>query len=475
MKAIRHAAADWRVGRKISGPKPDGQLPEIIEVMLDSSARIGEALALRRCDIDLEQNPATLQIRGTVVVRKGKGVHRQPVTKTDSSNRAVAIPQFAARVIRQRLALLPEGEPEHLLFFTRRGTPLTPNNVRRTFRLVVEQAGLAGRRIMPHSFRETVATLISQEANVETAAEVLGQLSPCRILGLTSAPWTRPTVTLLPTRRPHPMKYVEVHWLLRLPEPIAIPETPSAPLSFSFPKEGQVPGEDMLVVLLVAHHRLRPSPTPDETDASFAVIREVLPQLAKGVEEVAERPTIVAVTVMQAVVGYPPGELPDPGRLSDGFDKALEAIAMVQRGYHAATKRPVTVIQREKLPPILPWARLRSANGITGRSETGIMILHDRVPACRRHPAQPCAGHLAIAQAAGPPKALTIEELQAIRRAASNWRTGRNLPGPKPMGQVPEVIEVMLGAAARIGEALALRRRDVDMTASRRPWRSAEL
>lgn len=174
LQAIRHAAANWRAGRKISGPKPDGQLPEIIEVMLGSSARIGEALALRRCDVDLEQNPATLQIRGTVVVRKGKGVYRQPVTKTDSSNRTVAIPHFTAEVLRERVALIPEGEREHLLFFTRRGTPLTPNNVRRTFRLVLEQAGLAGRRITPHSFRKTVATLISQEANVETAAEMLG-------------------------------------------------------------------------------------------------------------------------------------------------------------------------------------------------------------------------------------------------------------------------------------------------------------
>jgi hypothetical protein len=31
-----------------SGPKPDGQLGAIIEVMLGTSARIGEVLAIRR-------------------------------------------------------------------------------------------------------------------------------------------------------------------------------------------------------------------------------------------------------------------------------------------------------------------------------------------------------------------------------------------------------------------------------------------
>ncbi|WP_210479603.1 site-specific integrase [Naasia sp. SYSU D00948] len=174
LQAIRQAAATWRTAPGVMGPRPDGQVSGIIEVMLGSSARIGEALALRRCDVDMTANPPTVQFRGTVVVRKGKGVLRQESPKTDRSNRTVAIPQFAAEVIRKRLALTPDGDPEHLLFFTRHGTPLTPYNVRRTFRLVLDLAGLSGQRITPHSFRKTVATLISREANDEMAAEMLG-------------------------------------------------------------------------------------------------------------------------------------------------------------------------------------------------------------------------------------------------------------------------------------------------------------
>lgn len=171
---IRKAALEWRTGKSLPGPKPDGQLREIIEVMLGSSARIGEALALRKCDVDMTVSPPTVHIRGTVVVRKGKGVFRQGWPKSHKSDRIVAIPQFAAEVIRHRLALILDGDPEHLLFFTKRGTPVTPYNARRIFRQVLDDAGLKERGIKPHSFRKTVATLISEEGNDEMAAEMLG-------------------------------------------------------------------------------------------------------------------------------------------------------------------------------------------------------------------------------------------------------------------------------------------------------------
>jgi len=171
---IRHAAREWRTGEGLPGPKPDGQVREIIEVMLGSSARIGEALALRKCDVDMTVSPPTIHIRGTVVVRKGKGVLRQAWPKSHTSDRIVAIPQFAAEVVRHRLALIDDRDPEHLLFFTKRGTPVTPYNARRIFRQVLDDAGLTGRGIKPHSFRKTVATLISEEADDEMAAAMLG-------------------------------------------------------------------------------------------------------------------------------------------------------------------------------------------------------------------------------------------------------------------------------------------------------------
>ena len=49
--AIRAAAAAWRTGPGVMGPRPDGQVRDAIEVLLGTAMRPGEALALRPCDI----------------------------------------------------------------------------------------------------------------------------------------------------------------------------------------------------------------------------------------------------------------------------------------------------------------------------------------------------------------------------------------------------------------------------------------
>ncbi|GAA1957974.1 hypothetical protein GCM10009816_19050 [Microbacterium aquimaris] len=50
----------WETGLNETGPRPDGQLGAVIEVMLGTSARIGEVLTLRRCDIDLTSAPTKI-------------------------------------------------------------------------------------------------------------------------------------------------------------------------------------------------------------------------------------------------------------------------------------------------------------------------------------------------------------------------------------------------------------------------------
>ncbi|HET7690656.1 MAG TPA: hypothetical protein VFK41_09775, partial [Nocardioidaceae bacterium] len=67
VEAIRAAARAWRRGPGVPGPPPDGQLEQIIEVMLGTSARIGEVLAIRKCDVDVTCTPATVLICGTIV------------------------------------------------------------------------------------------------------------------------------------------------------------------------------------------------------------------------------------------------------------------------------------------------------------------------------------------------------------------------------------------------------------------------
>lgn len=171
---IRAAARDWRTGDGQLGPHPDGQVRDLIEIMLGSATRIGEALAIRKRDIDMTADPPTIDINGTIVVRNGRGVIRQAKPKTDESNRLVAVPAFAAAVIRRRLVGLAGAHDDHLLFYTRTGTPLAPHNARRTFRAMLKSVGLEDLDITPHAFRRTGATLIARETNLEAAAEVLG-------------------------------------------------------------------------------------------------------------------------------------------------------------------------------------------------------------------------------------------------------------------------------------------------------------
>jgi len=172
---IRAAVRVWRRGEGVPGPPPDGQLEQIIEVMLGTSARIGEVLAIRKCDVDVTGSPATVRICGTIVSPAGKPTHRQSHPKTTKSNRTVSVPSFTAEVLRERLVKVASDELEHLIFFSRNGTPLTTNNVRRRLRTILAEAGIEG--VTPHSFRRTVATLLDRAGGAELAAEMLGHTS----------------------------------------------------------------------------------------------------------------------------------------------------------------------------------------------------------------------------------------------------------------------------------------------------------
>ena len=175
VEEVRSAVRSWRRGDGLSGPKPDGQLEQIIEVMLGTSGRIGEVLAIRKCDVDVTKAPATVRICGTIISPAGKPTYRQHHPKTEKSTRVVSVPSFTAEVLRERLVAAAEEPPEHLLFFSRNHTPLTTNNVRRRLRTILADAGITG--VTPHSFRRTVATVLDRASGPDLAAELLGHTS----------------------------------------------------------------------------------------------------------------------------------------------------------------------------------------------------------------------------------------------------------------------------------------------------------
>lgn len=62
----------------------------------------------------------------------------------------------------------------------------------------------------------------------------------------------------------------------------------------------------------------------------------------------------------------------------------------------------------------------------------------------------------------------TLEPAQAqfLREAYRDWLAQRTKPGPAPDPRVPAMLDVMLSLGLRIGELLALRHRDIDLTSS---------
>lgn len=115
-------------------------------------------------------------VDGTLVAIKGKGIYRQEHPKTSGSRRTLEVPEFTAEVIRRRLQVVEEKGMggDHLLFFTRNDTPLSMNNVRRTLRKMLADAGLSHLEVSPHTFRRTSGTVIARATDAKTAAEVLG-------------------------------------------------------------------------------------------------------------------------------------------------------------------------------------------------------------------------------------------------------------------------------------------------------------
>jgi len=173
VNVIRAAIAQWEsAAHHVSGPKPDGQLGAIVEVMLGTSARIGEVLAIRRRDVDVTSPVPSIRLAGTIVSRNGEQTFRPDHPKTAKSRRVVALPSFTADAVRRRLAKVGSMGLDSLLFQSRDGTPLTTANVRRQLRQVLMGVGIDG--VTPHMFRRTVATAVNDNASIGLAAELLG-------------------------------------------------------------------------------------------------------------------------------------------------------------------------------------------------------------------------------------------------------------------------------------------------------------
>lgn len=175
LETVRQALRTWSTQER-PGPKASSDMADIVDLMLATGARIGEILAVRWEDVDLDGARPNLTINGTIKTEPDKGTYRKPSPKSDASVRTLVLPDFAVTVLRRRMRTTTRENPIEAVFPTRNGTWQQVNNVERRWRQIRKDTGLDW--VTPHTFRKTVATLISERVDTETASQQLGHSSP---------------------------------------------------------------------------------------------------------------------------------------------------------------------------------------------------------------------------------------------------------------------------------------------------------
>ncbi|GLZ49468.1 phage integrase [Actinomycetospora sp. NBRC 106375] len=176
---------DARV-RRLQRVARAAELPELVRLCLGTGLRIGEALAVRRLDVNLngvlvrgDHGPVrvpVVTIAGNVTWVKGKGLVRHD-GKSEAALRVIPLPQFAADLLRERLTQ-PGDETWPLFPAAGRDGRITyryPSNVRRTLRSVREEVSLGW--MTPHTWRRTYATILDDELTFtdRMKADLMGQ------------------------------------------------------------------------------------------------------------------------------------------------------------------------------------------------------------------------------------------------------------------------------------------------------------
>ena len=156
------------------------KLPEpsksLVWLLVLTGLRIGELLALRWQDVDLDAGAGVLRVRRTLY----EGHFDEP--KTMHSNRVVPLGPKALSILRAHKPQMQEADA--LIFTSKQGTPLSRRNLKtRQLAPICKELGIAG--ISWHALRHANATLL------DSVGTPLGTVQA--ILGHSSSDMTRGT------------------------------------------------------------------------------------------------------------------------------------------------------------------------------------------------------------------------------------------------------------------------------------------
>ncbi|MBP2414253.1 integrase [Arthrobacter stackebrandtii] len=146
---------------------------DVVDIMLATGARIGEALAISWTDVDLEAEKPTVTINGTVIKVKGAhGLRIQDHPKSSNSRQRYFLPTFAVEMMRRRQANTVLQNDLGLVFPSTVLTIRDPNGFRKQWRECRESLGYDW--VTPHTFRKSVGTILANTQGIAAATAQLG-------------------------------------------------------------------------------------------------------------------------------------------------------------------------------------------------------------------------------------------------------------------------------------------------------------
>jgi integrase len=156
-----------------SEPCRDKDLVDPILMHLATGLRVSEILGLLWADFDPEKQ--IVAVTGRVVRATGQGLLRTPVADSSKGTApTLALPEFAVALLLTRAAEPRPGGMD-LIFPSSTGTLRDPNNFAKQWRGVRDDLGDELKTTTGHSFRKTMASLVTENGmSAQVAADVLG-------------------------------------------------------------------------------------------------------------------------------------------------------------------------------------------------------------------------------------------------------------------------------------------------------------
>ncbi len=180
LQAVLSAIEEY-VSAKRSGPRPSRVYRDLVLFIAGTACRPGEALALRRTDIDFTYQiapgvtGAVAHLTGTVVYDSDHGgLYRQPHTKANGAgDRTVILPAFVVTMLRERLIASPPNQHD-AVFASRTGNWLSLTNINTRFRDRILKDTDVGQWFELRLLRSATGTFVANALGAEAAAAQMG-------------------------------------------------------------------------------------------------------------------------------------------------------------------------------------------------------------------------------------------------------------------------------------------------------------